>query len=59
LSLLRLKLNGAIITIIGGKYREARKRMKLNKSLFVLVGVVLLAGHVFAQDRSTGGLKGK
>ena len=33
--------------------------MKLNRSVFFLLGVVLLAGNVFAQDRSTGGLKGK
>ena len=33
--------------------------MKLNRSVFFLLGVVLLAGSVLAQDRSTGGLKGK
>lgn len=33
--------------------------MKLNRSLLFLLGVFLLAGNVFAQDRSTGGLKGK
>ena len=33
--------------------------MKLNRSVFFLLGVVLLAGNVVAQDRSTGGLKGK
>jgi carboxypeptidase family protein len=35
------------------------KPMKLNRSLLFLLGLILLAGNVFAQDRSTGGLKGK
>ena len=38
---------------------EAKKPMKLNRSVFFLLGVILLAGNVLAQDRSTGGLKGK
>lgn len=33
--------------------------MKLSRSLFILLGVILLAANVPAQDRSTGGLKGK
>lgn len=33
--------------------------MKLNRSILLLLSVVLLAGNVLAQDRSTGGLKGK
>jgi hypothetical protein len=33
--------------------------MKFNRSLILLLVVVLLAGNVFAQDRSTGSVKGK
>lgn len=33
--------------------------MKLNRSVFVLISVILLAGNLLAQDRSTGSLKGK
>jgi hypothetical protein len=33
--------------------------MKLSRSVFFLLAVVLLASNVPAQDRSTGGLKGK
>ncbi|MEK6282734.1 MAG: carboxypeptidase-like regulatory domain-containing protein [Acidobacteriota bacterium] len=33
--------------------------MKLNKSLFLLVLTTLLAGGVFAQERLSGGIKGK
>ena len=33
--------------------------MKLNKAVFFVFIVILLAGNVFAQDTSTGGLKGK
>ncbi len=33
--------------------------MKLNRSILLVLSVVLLAGNVLAQDRSTGGLKGK
>jgi hypothetical protein len=33
--------------------------MKLSRSIFFLLSVILLASNVPAQDRSTGGLKGK
>lgn len=33
--------------------------MKLYRSVLFLLSVIVLAGNVFAQDRSTGGLKGK
>jgi Carboxypeptidase regulatory-like domain len=33
--------------------------MKLNRLVFFFLGVVLLSGNVLAQDRATGGLKGK
>lgn len=33
--------------------------MKLTRSIFFLLGIVLVASSVLAQDRSTGGLKGK
>jgi len=33
--------------------------MKINKSLFVVVMGILLAINAFAQDKTTGGLKGK
>ena len=33
--------------------------MKPNRSVFFLLGVILLAGNVVAQDRSTGSLKGR
>jgi hypothetical protein len=39
--------------------RNEATEMKIKSLVFILLGVVLLASNAAAQDRSTGGLKGK